>query len=109
MNSVKLNDTKLIYRNLLHFYTLTMDYQKEKLRKKIHLQLHKNNKILRTVAQTVKRLPTMWDTWVQSLGWENLLEKEMAIHSSILAWKIPRMEEPGRLQSEGHKESDTTE
>ena len=71
-----------------------MDYQKEKLRKKIHLQLQKNNKILRTVAQTVKRLPTMWDTRVQSLGWENVLEKEMAIHSSILAWKIPRTEEP---------------
>ena len=85
-----------------------MDYQKEKLRKKIHLQLQKNNKILRTVAQTVKRLPTMWDTRVQSLGWENVLEKEMAIHSSILAWKIPRTEEPGRLQSMGYKESEAT-
>ena len=50
------------------------------------------------VAQTVKRLPTMWETWVQSLGLEDLLEKEMATHSSILAWKIPWMEEPGRLQ-----------
>ena len=49
------------------------------------------------VAQTVKRLPTMWKTWVQSLGWEDLLEKEMATYSSILAWKTPRMEEPGRL------------
>ena len=49
------------------------------------------------VAQTVKRLPTMRETWVQSLGWEDLLEKEMATHSSILAWKIPWMEEPGRL------------
>ena len=53
------------------------------------------------VAQTVKRLPTMWETRVQSLGWEDLLEKEMATHSSILAWKIPWMEEPGRLQSVG--------
>ena len=53
------------------------------------------------VAQTVKRLPTMWETWVQSLGWEDLLEKEMAIHSSILAWKIPWKEEPGGLQSMG--------
>ena len=53
------------------------------------------------VAQTVKRLPTMRETWVQSLGREDLLEKEMAIHSSILAWKIPWMEEPGRLQSMG--------
>ena len=52
------------------------------------------------VAQTVKRLPTMWETWVQPLGWEDLLEKEMAIHSSI-PWKIPWMEETGRLQSLG--------
>ena len=47
----------------------------------------------------VKRLPTTWETWVQSLGWEDLLEKEMATHSSILAWKIPWMKEPVRLQS----------
>ena len=53
------------------------------------------------VAQMVKHLPTMQETWVQSLGWEDLLEKEMANHSSILAWKIPWMEEPGRLQSMG--------
>ena len=53
------------------------------------------------MAQMVKRLPTMWDTWVESLGQEDLLEKEMATHSSILAWKIPWMEEPGRLQSMG--------
>ena len=52
------------------------------------------------VAQIVK-LPTMWETWVQSLGWEDLLEREMTTHSSILAWKIPWMEEPGRLQSMG--------
>ena len=49
----------------------------------------------------VKRLPTMWETWVLSLGWKDLLEKEMATHSSILAWKIPWTEEPGRLQSMG--------
>ena len=48
-------------------------------------------------------------TWVQFLVWEDLLEKEMATHSSIHAWKIPRMEEPGRLQSMGCKESDMTE
>ena len=53
------------------------------------------------VAQTVKRWPTMWETWVQSLGWEDPLEKEMATHSSTLAWKIPWTEEPGRLQSTG--------
>ena len=51
------------------------------------------------MAQTVKRLPTLPETWVQSLGWEDLLEKEMATHSSILAWRIPWVEEPGRLQS----------
>ena len=49
------------------------------------------------MAQTVKRLPTVRETRVQSLGWEDLLEKEMATHSSILAWKIPWMEEPARL------------
>ena len=53
------------------------------------------------MAQTVKRLPTMWETWVQSLGQEDLLEKAMATHSSTLAWKIPWTEEPGRLQSMG--------
>ena len=49
------------------------------------------------VAQTVKHLPTMWETWVQTRGWEDLLEKEMVTHSSILAWKIPWMEEPGTV------------
>ena len=49
----------------------------------------------------VKRLPTMQETWVQSLGQEDLLEKEMATHSSILAWRIPEMEKPGWLQSMG--------
>ena len=44
-------------------------------------------------------LSTMWETWVQALGWEDPLEKEMAIHSSTIAWKIPWTEEPGRLQS----------
>ena len=53
------------------------------------------------VAQMVKRLPTVQETWVRSLGQEDLLEKEMATHSSILAWKIPWMEKPGRLQSMG--------
>ena len=53
------------------------------------------------VAQTVKRLPAMQETWVQSLGQECLLEKEMATHSSILAWKIPWTKEAGGLQSMG--------
>ena len=49
------------------------------------------------MAQMVKNLPAMQETWVQSLGWEDTLEKGMASHSSILAWRIPWMEEPGRL------------
>ena len=53
------------------------------------------------VAQTVKHLPTVWETWVQSLGQEDLLEKEMATHFSTLAWKILWTEEPGRVQSMG--------
>ena len=53
------------------------------------------------MAQTVKRLPAEQETWIRSLGWEDPLEKEMATHSSTLAWKIPWVEEPGRLQSMG--------
>jgi len=53
------------------------------------------------VAQMVKRMAAMQETWVRSLGWEDPLEKEMATHSSTLAWKIPWTEEPGRLQSMG--------
>ena len=53
------------------------------------------------VAQLIKNLPAVQDTQVRSLGWEDPLEKGMATHSSILAWKIPWMEEPGRLQSMG--------
>ena len=49
----------------------------------------------------VKRLPAMWETWVQSLGWEDPLEMETATHSSTLAWKIPWTEDPDRLQSMG--------
>ena len=57
----------------------------------------------------VKNLPAVQKTQVQSLGWEDPLEKEMATYSSILAWEIPWTEEPGGLQSIGNKESDTTE
>ena len=56
---------------------------------------------LTLVAQMLKRLPIMRDTWVRSLGQEDPLEKEMATHSSTLAWKIPWTEEPGRVQSMG--------
>ena len=61
------------------------------------------------MAQRLKRLPAVWETWVRSLGREDPLEKEMATHSNILAWRIPWMEELGGLQSMGRKESDTTE
>ena len=57
------------------------------------------------VAQTVKRLPAMRETWVRSLGQEDLLEKEMATHSSILAWEIPWTEKFGGLQSMGSQKS----
>ena len=53
------------------------------------------------VVQSVKSLPAMWKTWALSLGWEDPLEKEMATHSSILAWRIPWTEEPGGLQPIG--------
>ena len=61
------------------------------------------------MVQRLKHLPAMWETWISSLGREDPLEKEMATHSSILAWRIPWMEELGGLQSMGRKESDTTE
>ena len=57
------------------------------------------------MAQLVKNLLVIWETWVLSLGWEDPLEKGTTTHSSILAWRIPWTEEPGR----SHKESDTTE
>ena len=60
------------------------------------------------IAQLVKNPPAMQKTWVQSLGQEDPLEKGMATHSSILAWRIPWTEEPGRLQSMGSQELDTT-
>ena len=53
------------------------------------------------VAQLIKNPPAMWETWVRSLGWKDPLEREMATHSSSLAWKIPWMEEPDRLQTMG--------
>ena len=66
-------------------------------------QLHSSHVLARTslVAQMVKCLPTMQETWVRSLGREDPLEKEMATHSSTLAWRIPWMEEPGGLQCMG--------
>ena len=61
------------------------------------------------MAQMVNRLPTVQETWVRSLGHEDPLEKEMATHSSTLAWNIPWMEEHSRLQSMGSQRADTTE
>ena len=61
------------------------------------------------VAQTVKNLPAVWETWVQSLGWETPLEKGMATHSNILAWRILWTEEPGSYSSWTYKEWDRTE
>ena len=72
-----------------HFVTCLTDWEQKK---SPHASL---------VAQTVKRLPTMRETLVRSLGWEDPLEKEMTTHSSTLAWKIPWMEERGRVQSMG--------
>ena len=60
------------------------------------------------VAQMVQNLPAIQETCVRSLGGEDPLEKGMATHSSVLAWRIPWTEEPGSLQSTGSKESDTT-
>ena len=61
------------------------------------------------LAQMVKNLPAMWDTWVRSLGWEDSLEKEMATHFSFLAWEITWTEKPGGLQFIGSKELYMTE
>ena len=61
------------------------------------------------MAQALKNLPEMQETWVRSLGGEDPLGKGMATHSSILAWRFPRIEEPGGLQSMGHREWDMTE
>ena len=61
------------------------------------------------MAQMIKNLPAVRETWIQSLSWEDPLDEGMATHSSVLAWRIPWTEEPGRLQSLGHKESDMTE
>ena len=64
--------------------------------------------VVSLVAQSVKNLPAVQETWVRSMGWEDPLQKEMATHSSILAWEIPWTEEPGRLQFMGPQKSDTT-
>ena len=86
-------------------YTMFMDqknqYSENEYTTQSNLQIQCNPYQATLVAQTVKCLSTMWETWVPSLGREDPLEKEMAIHSSTIAWRIPWMEEPGRLQSMG--------
>ena len=67
----------------------------------VNIRLQTSSLLFSLVAQTVKCLPSMWEIRVRSLGQEDPLEKEMATHSSILAWKFPQMEEPSRLQSMG--------
>ena len=61
------------------------------------------------MAQMVKNPPTLWETWVRSLGWEDSLEKGTTTHSSILAWRIPGTGNLGGYSPRGHEESDTTE
>ena len=84
-------------------YGLTSKFIPEHRENTLYLLLEpmNNEYLCFIVAQTVKRLPVMQETQVQSLGREDPLEKEMAIHSSILAWRIPWIEAPGRLQSTG--------
>ena len=82
--------------NYLYIKLLVLYLEKNTVKNKCLLW-----KWISLVAQRVKHLPAMWETWVQSLGQEDPLEKEMATHSTILAWRIPWMEKPGRLQSTG--------
>jgi len=84
------------YMYMIHIHILYMPYVYDKYLSKTWLFY-----LRYLMAQTAKCLPTMWDTWVRSLGRKDPLEKEMAPHSSTLAWKIPRMEEHDRLQSLG--------
>ena len=90
-----------------YFITESLEYQQvEKEHKNLNKYIYNCMHIFKLLlillmAQTVKRLSTMQETWVQSLGWEDPLEREMAIHSRTIAWKIPWTEEPGRLQSMG--------
>ena len=81
-------------------------YMESKKMIQVHLFMrqkltHRHRKLEPQVAQRLKRLPAMQETWVQSLGQEDPVEKKMATHSSILAWRIPWTEEPGGLQSMG--------
>ena len=75
---------------------------KNKQKHSIHVEkVFQNSSVVGLVAQAVKSLPAMQETWVRSLGQEDPLEKEMTTHSSFLAWRIPWMEESGRLHTMG--------
>ena len=70
-------------------------------------EIFKGLRLWRLVAQLLKNPPSVWEIWVRSLGWEDPLEKGMAAHSHMLAWRMPWTEEPGGLHPWGHKKSDT--
>ena len=90
-------------------HTFSSSWISQLSKKAVHsLQGKKDPSVSKKTPQSVKNLPTMQETWVQFLGQEDPLEKEMATHSSILAWRIRWTEEPGRLQSMGLQESDST-
>ena len=90
---IPISNAEFFGKNLItKYYTQVRKYVKQKC--VVLMNCYMNTSL---VAQTVKHLPTVRETRVQSLGQEDLLEKEMVTHSSILAWKIPWMEKPGRL------------
>ena len=101
-----LNKDNSLALNLVALHTFKKEYHFSKERSYIflYLQLFCKSEIIfgaSLVAERLKHLPAMRETWVRSLDWEDPLEKEMATHSSILAWRIPWTEEPGGLQSTG--------
>ena len=108
--SVLMPESSLPYLKFFHWFCVLSEHPNISFNSSIlfvHLEFfsffsnYSSDNLYSLVAQMVKCLPAMWETWVQSLGWEDPLEKEMAIHSNTLAWKIPWTEEPGRLQSMG--------
>ena len=113
--SIFLHGTNLLFNCLIKNWKLydEFSYYDGCFSPQLYLHLHYVNLRLyyraSLVAQLVKNLLAVQESWIWSLGWEDPLEKEMATHSSILAWKIPWTEEPGGLQSMGLQELDTTE
>ena len=99
INNLKYTDNTTLMAESEELKSLLMKAKKESEKVGSKFNLQKTRASL--VAQMVKCLPAMWETWVQSLGWEDPVEKEMATHSSTLAWNIPWTDEPDRLQSMG--------